>query len=342
MKFPPYYNSTPALESILKELEILREAFKLVGILPQQAVYLRRQSLLKSSLFSARIEGNPIRPEDLSSSFQNPQSRHKKEIANILKAFSFLESQNGKNIDTEFLLSLHRTVMQDLSSETGRFRTEVSAIFNQAGVAIYLTPPPIMIENLINDLCLWNNKVFDPSPIKAAITHIWFEKIHPFLDGNGRVGRLLSSFIIRQGEYDFGGIVPFEQYLDENRESYYDALNSDNQDVTGFVEFFLTAFHTQARKSLEEAKNPPPEEKTNLLPRRAEIVDIIRDHNMVSFDFIARRFVVVPKSTLHFDVQQLLKQGYIKKLGTTRGVVYTIHQPPTTNYQPMFTIPRFK
>lgn len=325
MKFPPFYSSTSKVESLLKDIQILREAFKLVGILPQQAVYLRRQSLLKSSLFSARIEGNPLRPEDLSSSsFQNPQSQHKKEIANILKAFSFLESQKEKEIHTEFLLSLHRIVMQDLSSEGGQFRTEVSAIFNENGVAIYLTPTPIMIENLINDLCSWNNKIAYSTPIKAAVTHIWFEKIHPFLDGNGRVGRLLSSFIIRQGGYDFGGIVPFEQYLDENRESYYDALNSDNQDVTGFVEFFLTAILSQSKKSLEEAKNPPPSEKANLLPRRAEIVDIIRDHQMVSFDFLARRFVAVPKSTLHFDIKQLMKGNYIKKLGTTRGAVYTL------------------
>lgn len=324
MKFPPFYNSTPAIESILKEIDILKEAFKLVGLLPQQAVYLRRQSLLKSSLFSARIEGNPLTTSDMISSFQNPKEKHKKEIANILKTFTYLENKVEKEVNTNLILSLHNIVMHNLSADVGRFRTEVSAIFNQSGVAIYMTPTPIMIENLMSDLCAWCNKNEDPIPIKAAVTHIWFEKIHPFLDGNGRVGRLLSSFIIRQGGYDFGGIVPFEQYLDENRESYYDALNSDNQDVTGFVEFFLTAILSQSKRSLEEAKNPPPVEKANLLPRRAEIVDIIRDHNMVSFDFLARRFVAVPKSTLHFDIKQLMKGNYIKKLGTTRGVVYTL------------------
>lgn len=325
MKFPPYYKITPEIEVLLKEIEILREAFKLVGILPQQAVYLRRQSLLKSSLFSARIEGNPLRQEDLSSvSFQNPQTKHKKEVANILKAFSFLEKQKTSRITKDFLTSLHGIVMQDLSAEAGRFRGEVSAIFNQAGVAVYLPPPPEKIGNLINELCLWERGTTQNPSVKAAMAHIWFEKIHPFLDGNGRTGRLLSSFIIHKAGYDFGGIVPFEQYLDENRQAYYDALNFDKQDVTEFVEFFLEAFLSQARKSLEEAKNPPSEEKANLLPRRSEIVDIIRDHDMVSFDFIARRFAAVPKSTVHFDIQQLIKQRYIKKLGTTRGVVYTL------------------
>lgn len=60
-----------------------------------------------------------------------------------------------------------------------------------------------------------------------------------------------------------------------------------------------------------------------LLPRRKEILRIIKDHQMVSFDFIKRRFISVPESTLHYDLRQLIKQGFIKKLGSTRGTNYT-------------------
>lgn len=62
----------------------------------------------------------------------------------------------------------------------------------------------------------------------------------------------------------------------------------------------------------------------NLLPRRAELVEVIRDHGMVSFDFLARRFRVVTPSTLHNDLAILAKQGYIKKLGSTRGSMYVV------------------
>lgn len=62
----------------------------------------------------------------------------------------------------------------------------------------------------------------------------------------------------------------------------------------------------------------------HLLPRRREIVEIIRDHRMVTFDFISRRFAPVPKSSLHFDLSQLIKKGHIIKLGITRGAVYDI------------------
>ena len=61
-----------------------------------------------------------------------------------------------------------------------------------------------------------------------------------------------------------------------------------------------------------------------LLPRRKEILEIIKDHRMISFDFIKRRFMAVPESTLHYDLKQLRSKGFIKKLGATRGVVYNI------------------
>lgn len=60
----------------------------------------------------------------------------------------------------------------------------------------------------------------------------------------------------------------------------------------------------------------------NLLPRRAEIIAIIRDHQMVSFNFLSRRFPGIPTSTLHYDLKQLVKGGFINKLGSTNGALY--------------------
>ena len=111
--------------------------------------------------------------------------------------------------------------------------------------------------------------------------------------------------------------------MDEHRQTYYDELNSSGQDITSFVEFFLESIASQAQLLIEQIKNPLPQMQSNLLPRRQEILDTIRDHTMVSFDMLWRRFQRVPKSTLHNDLKQLMKAGLIKKLGTTRGVVYT-------------------
>jgi len=165
----------------------------------------------------------------------------------------------------------------------------------------------------------------DVPPAAAGVAHIWFEKIHPFLDGNGRVGRLLSAYILHKNGYDFSGLVPFEQYLDEHRDDYYYFLGRDIQDVTEFVEFYLTALFSQAKISLKTAyETGKPDKYAQLMPRRAEIMRLIEDHKVITFDFLARRFRAVAVRTLHNDLSQLTKVGLVQKMGSTRGVSYSL------------------
>lgn len=323
MKFPPTYTKMPRIEALILELEALKKAFTYLNLPKQTITYLRRASILKSALYSARIEGNPLRIEDVSAAnLVTPHSRRKREVANIARAFTLVDQHGAQPLTLAFLKELHGIVLSSLSEEAGSLRQEESAIFNQAGVAVYLTPAPQQVRLLLDGLLAYCNTKDDHPAVRSAVAHIWFEKIHPFEDGNGRVGRLLSHAVLREEGYDVGGVVPLEEYLDEHRQEYYDALARDTSDVTDFVEFFLDALVWQAKKTLEQATTPIPTHRVELLPRRAEILDVIRDHRMISFDEIARRFRVVSAGTLHYDLAQLVKKGYVKKLGSTRGVVY--------------------
>ncbi len=223
------------------------------------------------------------------------------------------------------ILKIHHSIILDrISPETGKIRTEVSAIFNEAGVAIYITPPPQSLNKLLNIWCQCCETNDEPGPIKAILVHFWFEKIHPFLDGNGRVGRLIISYILKQSGYDFGELIAFEEYLDEHRQEYYDGLSLQATDVTEFVEFMLEGLTNQVVLLFDKIRHPPAQLQSNLLPRRQKILDTISDHRFVSFDMIWRRFRKIPKSSLHNDLKQLMKAGLIKKLGTTRGVEYSL------------------
>lgn len=323
MKFPPTYTKTPRIEALVIELEALKKAFDYLNLPKQTITYLRRASILKSALYSARIEGNPLRIEDVSAAtVANPHSRQKHEVANIARAFARLDQSGHQPLTVELVKDLHRIVLDTLSASAGYLRQEESAIFNQAGVAVYLAPAPQQVRQLVDALITYCNTKDDHPAVRCAVAHIWFEKIHPFADGNGRVGRLLSHAFLGEEGYDLGGVVPLEEYLDDHRQEYYDALSRDTSDVTDFVEFFLNTLVVQAKKTLEQAMVPIPTHRVELLPRRAEILDVIRDHRMISFDGIARRFRAVSAGTLHYDLAQLVKKGYVKKLGVTRGVVY--------------------
>jgi Fic family protein len=325
MKFPPIFTLTPAIKKLLYEVDVLKAGYELHPVPAAQVINLRRVSLLKSSLFSARIEGNPLELADVGDIRPDNENRHTTEVSNLVSAYEKLSGIVGQNVSVDTLKTLHAMVLRNISDDAGHLRTEESAIYNQAGVAVYLTPAPQTVRSLLTILSDYVNKQSYPSPVLAGVAHIWFEKIHPFLDGNGRVGRLLSAYILKKGGYDFSGLVPFEQYLDEHRDEYYHFLGRDRQDVTEFVEFYLTALLSQARLSLAAAETSvTPDKYADLLPRRGEIMRLIEDHKVVTFDFLSRRFRAIPVRTLHNDLMQLTKAGLIQKMGSTRGVSYTV------------------
>lgn len=325
MKFPPVFTYTAKVKQLLYNLDVLKAGYELHPITAIQIVNLRRASLLKSSLYSARIEGNPLELSDVDDIQQGNQDRHTIEVSNLVSAYEQLSGAIAADVTIDTLKKLHSFVLRDISGEAGRLRTEESAIYDQAGTAVYLTPAPQNVRSLLTDLCVYVNTDSDRPPVAAGLAHIWFEKIHPFLDGNGRVGRLLSAYILHRGGYDFSGLVPFEQYLDEHRDDYYYFLGRDRQDVTEFVEFYLTALISQARVSLTAAhESGKPDKYAQLLPRRAEIMRLIEDHKIVTFDFLSRRFRAVPVRTLHNDLAQLTKAGLVIKMGSTRGVSYAV------------------
>lgn len=326
MKLDYHYRQTSKIKEHVEQLSVLRKVIDLLPQLPHIEENLRRESLLKSSLFSARIEGNKLRLEDVNFvSLEKPTKDVAKiEVTNLLKALHWIYGLAPKKLSPTTILKLHKFSLGGISSDAGHLRKEPSAIFNQAGIAVYLPPLPSEVPNLFKQLVKSINLSKEPGPVKAAISHFTFEKIHPFLDGNGRAGRLLSTLILKNSGFGFRGLVSLEEYLENKRQTYYDLLGQNNKDITSFVEFFLEGLKVQAEKAMEKissAKKEMPED--SLLPRRREILEIVRNQKMVSFDFLKRRFQKIPDSTLHYDLGQLQKEGFIKKLGTSRGALYT-------------------
>ncbi len=329
MIIPPKYFLTPKISEFLGSIQASKEVIDSIQIPPEIETNIRRQSILKSSLFSARIEGNNLTLDDL----QNRSSKDlpagkagqkKIEVFNILKALNLTLAKERKNITVKQILQIHEIVMDSLSENLGRFRSEVSAIFNTAGIAIYMPPPPSQIQILIEKLLKFINSEKERFlPIRACLSHFIFEKIHPFLDGNGRVGRLLLQSILNKGGYRMKGMLSLEEYLDSHRSLYYASLENSEKDVTNYLEFMLEAISTTA----QDAKNKVLQKREFevedfLLPRRAEILDIIKDHKLVNFDQIRRRFFAVNERTLRYDLKKLADSGLIIKRGTTKGVYY--------------------
>jgi len=157
-----------------------------------------------------------------------------------------------------------------------------------------------------------------------VIGHYWLEKIHPFVDGNGRVGRLLIQYLLDNRAERFQGMLSFEEAIERTKSDYYYFLQQNKKDLTEFIEYMLECFCEAGEIAVEALKAQPLETRPEelLLPRRQEILALLKDHVYLSFDQIHRRFYAVKPSTLRNDLKKLIEKGFTQKIGSTRGALY--------------------
>ena len=118
-------------------------------------------------------------------------------------------------------------------------------------------------------------------------------------------------------------LLSIEEFLDNNRSKYYRGLEEPEKDTTEYIEYILEAIAqtSERAKELILAKRKS-EAEDYLLPRRLEILQIVKDHKLVNFDIIRRRFLKINERTLRYDLNKLVEGGFIRKRGTTKGVYY--------------------
>lgn len=317
--FSYHFNESEEIKRYIIELEAVRLAFENVKALREHREKILRQSILRSSVFSARIEGNPLTMSTYDRT--SDEEIHKMEINNLLKIYHRVYSSDRfLNVNEAAVRELHEAVMKNISNIAGKYRQEPWAVYDSSGNVIHLAPPYMKIPELMREYVEYINLLNYHPAIKAAIAQFILEKIHPFADGNGRAGRLVSALILKLNNYHLGGMLPFEEYTDNHRGAYYYALEP-SADMTEFVEYFLKSLVVTGKDILGKLSRPTAS-SAGLPPRRQEILEIIGDHPNCSFDFLQRRFPTINSKTLHYDVKKLLDLGLIKKLGATRGALY--------------------
>lgn len=326
MRIPPELKFTEKILNSISSIDEKIEILKNKKIPRKSLEKLKIESLLKSSLFSARIEGNKLSLKE--ANHLSTKKREHLEVRNIIRALKYI-NQNIKinqKITFKFIKRIHKISMDKLMDDAGFFRTKQNAIFTKEGFVVYMPPPPEEAMMILKRLIQYINSdkhVASPA-VKATIIHFVFEKIHPFIDGNGRVGRLLIYTIFRILNYPILNIVSFEEQLNKEKEDYYYYLE-DEKNVQGFIEFMLEIFDESINKVVLKIEGKSKFDDSDLLPRREEIWQIIKDHKSVSLDFIKRRFQEIPERSLRNDLEDLLKRKLIIKLGKTKGAMYKIN-----------------
>ena len=181
---------TPRVNQLLIELEAIKFVFEAAPSHPHLELNLRRQSLLRSAVFSARVEG-----------FPDTLSSPKKASQNLLSAYQHLYSEKApQKLSLSLIRCLHRIVLRR-NTTAGNWRSQPWAIFNQSGAVVYLAPPAMAVPSLMDEYIEYLGGLTDHPAVIAALAQFIFEKIHPFTDGNGRVGRLLMNAMLLSANF---------------------------------------------------------------------------------------------------------------------------------------------
>lgn len=204
---------------------------------------LRRNNRIRTIHASLAIENNTLSLEQVTAIINGKRvlgaPAEIREVQNAYQAYDQLLSFDPYSLND--LLRAHRMLMNDLVSEAGVFRSSGVGVFNGERL-IHMAPPAELVHGQISDLLAWARNSKTHPLIKSCVFHYEFEFIHPFADGNGRMGRMWHTLLLYQWKPLFAWL-PVESVIRERQEEYYAALRMADSvgQSTPFVEFLLDA-----------------------------------------------------------------------------------------------------
>lgn len=253
---PPYSINAKIIQLIA---DISQQMGEVNGsMLVKQAPELRKKNRIRTIQASLAIEGNTLSIEQVTAIIENKRVlgpvKDIKEVNNAIEVYNRIESLKP-NSEKSFL-SAHKTLMQGLVPHPGQYRKSGVGIVKGNQVA-HLAPPAKNVPFLMKNLFLYLKNSEDHVLIKSCVFHYEMEFIHPFTDGNGRMGRLWQTLLLLKAfpVFDF---LPFETIISKNQKAYYKALaNGDKQgESTLFIEFMLTSINHALDELLKERTGP--------------------------------------------------------------------------------------
>ncbi len=254
--------------------KLLAEANRQIGelnayslLIPNVDLYIKMHVKIEANK-SSRIEGTRTTVEEdlLDVTDINPEKRDDwEEVQNYVKATNYgvERIKEGFPVCTRLIREIHNILMQGVRGEhktPGEFRTSQNWIGgSMPSTAVYVPPPHTEIAECLSDFekFINNEEIDTPDLIKIAILHYQFESIHPFLDGNGRIGRLIIPLYIQSRGMLEKSCLYISDYIERNKDTYYDMLTRvrTHNDMIGWIKFFLEAVIETSKIAKEKFRN---------------------------------------------------------------------------------------
>ena len=343
--FKPVFNYT---DHIVKNLTFIAESKAIItnsSLIPEWEVSLRKDAIIRSAHSSTAIEGNPLTLKEVSDLAQGREvmARRKDqlEVLNYFEALDKIPNFASRNPFTlEDLLEVHKTVTKNTLEKTeyeGNIRTLQVIIGNPVTREVTFRPPKTEeVLKLIEEFLEWFNspKIDELNPvIVAGLIHYELVRIHPFIDGNGRTARIMATMLLYKRGFDLKRFFALDDYYDHDRNSYYDALQTVDQntlDVTEWLEYFTDgvaiSIKTVKERVIGLSKNIKilkEKGQIALNNRQMQIVEKIISQGQITNRDIREMFGISDNAALKI-IRKLIDLKVIERKGEGRNVHYVL------------------
>ena len=317
---PPY----DITNTILKQITAISEKIGEVNAnhLHKPSPDLRRKNRVKTIKASLEIEGNTLSEDQITAIIERKRvAGPKKDILEVVNAITIYEQLHELDpASSESFLKAHQLLMKDLIDAPGAWRTKAVGIFKGDKVS-HIPPPADKVDFLMNQLFDYYQQEDDPVLIKSCVMHYEIEFIHPFMDGNGRMGRLWQTLILMK-TYPVFEFLPFETIIKERQEEYYKVLELSDKEgkSTKFIEFILAAID-QALVELLKTQNRLLTSKD----RMDYFIAVFREPSFSRKDYMTI-FKDISTATASRDLRYGVENNLIFKEGDKRTTLYRMEQ----------------
>lgn len=308
---PPFEITNAILDEIAEIAELVGQMNATLGLSTNPT--LRRTNRIRTIYSSLAIEQNTLSLEQVTAVLNGKQviapPKDIAEVKNAYEIYEMMDSLNPYSVDD--LLSAHGVMTRGLVEESGYFRSRPVGVVDKQGNILHFGTLPDYVPGLVTELLEWVRDSDFHMLIKSCVFHYELELIHPFADGNGRIGRLWHTLLLTQWKPMFAWL-PVESIIHDRQDEYYQAINRSNNEAesTVFIEFMLSAIKEALMEAVKtgSAENMSAEEQ-----RWYQIERFLKKNGTIS-NVDVREMFGVSAATANRILARMTDKGKIQKI----------------------------
>ena len=358
--FTPRFTITNPILKHVGVIEGAKEVIDYAVMVPAWEAKFQEEAVVRTVQFGTRIEGNELNYSQAQRVLKGEEviarERDVQEVINYRNVLEYIDRLGerfglkgaGENASygEVWLKKIHELTTEKIldSKNCGKYRTTRVVIKNSITGEVSFRPPlPLEVEIQIREFFDWLSSDTGKSvhPIlRAGITHYELARIHPFVDGNGRVARGFALLVLLREGYDVKRFFSIEEYFDKNAEDYYKALQDVSRargDLTPWLEFFTKALAVELTKIKERVRGISIDfrwrdrlgRQIALSERQIKLIEYLTDNEQLFMKKARKLFPMISDDTILRDIKDLMEKGVVKKRGSTKAAYYVMrgHSP---------------